>query len=482
MTVNKISQKLFLIGIFFIAITIANFPMRSVMVVLSDEFSTCILLGMFVFLCQVIHRKKMLLPYNASFDLFLKFVIYCLLSGILLIPQMAARTYNHQLVLQKFVYYYIFLLIMCMMMIFIYNILHTTPEIYKKITHVFMFGLVLQLVYACIQFLKQIGNTQAINFIALTGPYFGRGIDSMSAYWLKLYGLTEEPSGLANYMVFIFPWLLFAFLQASHSEHHKRIKQGSCFLIFFVMIFVLFFTFSRTAMLSFFLMLFISALIFHSQIMHAFIRKKIQVFISVVAVVSILSIIPSYISSIWDAPVSIDSMVEMTVNSIFSEEGRQSSDSNITRIGGMAASVRIWEDNPIIGCGFGTSRLYMAEYYPDWAKNSSEVVDGLTVVDNISYSYRELTSAVLPRLLAENGALGMMIWLLLWGYMMVHCYKIYPMVDSYKQDILKIIFLMIVAGFILSFNLNYIFSYEYLLFLPIYWDMMDKMADKKPIQ
>lgn len=76
----------------------------------------------------------------------------------------------------------------------------------------------------------------------------------------------------------------------------------------------------------------------------------------------------------------------------------------------------------------------------------------------------------------------MMIWLLLWGYMMVHCYKIYPMVDSYKQDILKIIFLMIVAGFILSFNLNYIFSYEYLLFLPIYWDMMDKLADKKPIQ
>ena len=150
-------------------------------------------------------------------------------------------------------------------------------------------------------------------------------------------------------------------------------------------------------------------------------------------------------------------MVDQLLTSFLDPQERAASSSNITRTGGMMAGIKIFFDHPLLGTGFGTQSLYQAEYYPIWAKDSEEVVSGLSVVEPTTHRYREMPSVLLTRVLAEGGIIGFFIWLLMFAYIVYDCVYMWKH-TPYHNDILffKSIAWMVCISQLLSFNINYI--------------------------
>ena len=437
--------------------------------VLSNEFSVLLLIGTGLMILALLAGIHIYIPKNKQYQYFLSFFVYHVIACFFLMPSLISYVFDGRNAFSKSVLYLFFFLIMNCIMLYIYNMLRSDRHIYKKISVILLAAFFIQMVYSSIQLLKMMGVPFAIDFITTTGPIFGRGIDSMKAYWLKLYGLTEEPSALANYIIFMMPWLLIAksFIQ----KNNIFIKAIYLLLIALGMV-ILFFTFSRTAYFGALIAILIGALIFKSEIKYRLIHSKIKNICLIVIISSAITFIPTYVSSVWEASINVDDMVDQLLTSFLDPQERAASSSNITRTGGMMAGIKIFFDHPLLGTGFGTQSLYQAEYYPIWAKDSEEVVSGLSVVEPTTHRYREMPSVLLTRVLAEGGIIGFFIWLLMFAYIVYDCVYMWKH-TPYHNDILffKSIAWMVCISQLLSFNINYIFDPIFILLFPVYWDV-----------
>lgn len=468
MYANKLMAIPLYIAVFFIPVVFVGWP--SISTVWSDPFGICLIIGFFIMLIFHFCGMKIYMPRSKQLKIFLLFIAYHIITGIINYYDLASDVFDSRLVLQKYIIYIFFLCIMFGVDIYIYNVLKIKKSMkILLLSKVLLVALFLELVYSLIQFMGIIGMPMMIDLVTNIGPAFGRGELGMRAYFLKLYGFTGEPSSLANFIIFTFPWLLIIFYNIKNKMTLKI--MFICLLV--VDMFVLFMTFSRTAYFGAVLSCLIGILLFKKELIN-FIKKDIKKIITAsIIFFCAINCIVSYILVEWKAPVNLDEMINVTIASFINEDERKTNGSNITRVAGMYAAVNAAADKPLLGCGFGTLSLYQNKYYPNWAVASEEIVNGLTVVESKTHGFREMPTMVIARTLAEGGIIGMLIWIMMFLVIIIDCLKLNKKSVGIKSVYIRCVAWMAIISQILAINTSYIFSYIYVLLFPIYWSIRD---------
>ena len=460
----------FYIAVFFAPISFADWP--SISTVWTDPFGLFLLLGLIAMLILHLLGEKIYIPKCKNFSVCFLFIAYHTIAVGILYFNLASYVFDTRLALQKYFVYIVFLSVMILIDVYIYNVLKRQTEGILLIAKILLISFILEMVYSIAQFMKIIGIPEMIEFVTNIGSYFGRGESGMQAYFLKLYGLTEEPSALANFIVFMLPWLLIIFYHVKK----KHALKWSLIALIFLGLFVLIMTFSRTAYFAFILSVLIGCFIFKDELITSIKKEKNKLVIAMILLVVCANYLSNYIYNIWDAPINIEDMIDAVFSSFINSDERVSNSSNITRAAGMVAAINVFLDNPILGTGFGTLSLYQHEYYPSWAVNSIEVVEGMTIVTPESHLFREMPTTVIFRILAEGGIIAILIWTIMFMMIIIDCLKISKKVNKNQKIYIKCIAWMTIISQILAFNISYIFSYVYVLLFPIYWFIRDDFS------
>jgi len=126
--------------------------------------------------------------------------------------------------------------------------------------------------------------------------------------------------------------------------------------------------------------------------------------------------------------------------------------SSLVRSAHIFASFEVWLANPLFGSGLGQAGFVLPQFYPDWYTPSSPEYD---VWMSKSAFGGTPSFALLPKLLAEIGLLGLAI-LLIWVFPTIK-----NIVNSFKNKDLTRIYALSFTGFLLAS-----FGVEGYLFLP----------------
>lgn len=465
----------FYIAMVLIPVELVGFPHFTT--VFSSPDGIFLLLGTFLYAGFFLWNRHIPVPKSSSFRFLFAFVLYHLVAGVILFPELAAYSFGGRLALSKYILYMIFLFIMLGMELYIYYVLTRRPHALRTLSHVLFITLAAELIYSFVQFLKMVGIPFAVDFMQWAGLIFGRGEESMLAYWLKLYGTTGEPSALANYLLFMIPWIVMEYILVRSS----KVKRYIVMLVILLALFVYFFTFSRAAYFGGLISLAIGLLFFWRELFTAMRESFRKIVLGLFCLILVFSFLPSYISNSWDSQMSVEDMTDMVFSSFLDPDARSNSTSNITRTGGMVAAVNVFQEHPIIGSGFGTLPLRQIYYYPEWAKASEEVVDGMDVVPAETKAPREMPGSVLAKVLAEGGLIGMALWCFMFGSIICSCLRLARMTQKIESVLLRCVAWMCVIALVSGINANYIFLFSYILIFPVCWSVEYRVRRGYPI-
>ena len=208
--------------------------------------------------------------------------------------------------------------------------------------------------------------------------------------YTRLHSLAIEAPTFAMYMGVVFPWVL------SLCHICKGIRMLGSVLLSVYLVLLIILSFSRTAYIVTGMEIILYALLFRREGLKK--RYICIVFIPAVFYYILLNNDTGFLS--------VDLL--QVFSSIFMSEGYYSA-SNTVRYGTVMAGLGIWNDNPILGVGYGGYGFYSFDYFPAsiwlapdpfiWADNS--LVNGTWPPIHNLY----------VRLLAEAGAIGLIAWI-----------------------------------------------------------------------
>lgn len=135
------------------------------------------------------------------------------------------------------------------------------------------------------------------------------------------------------------------------------------------------------------------------------------------------------------------------------------------RYGSQVAAYHLWLDNIFFGVGLGQAKFCLLNYIPDWAWISSDM---FMFQDNM------VVFGVYPRMLAEQGIIGMILYSLLWGMVIYKLRKkcLYSKNDEEKMFIVALS--VAIIGTLLTMNNWDMLSYPAIwVLLALAWRMCE---------
>ena len=117
---------------------------------------------------------------------------------------------------------------------------------------------------------------------------------------------------------------------------------------------------------------------------------------------------------LWLVGESLNNTVEFDITSIylslFNDDGVHDM-SNLARYGSGLAAFNLWQEFPILGCGFGGFGFYASEYYPNWAWLSPEI--SIWSTNTPQGGAWPPVHNIYTRILSELGIVGFFTWVLI---------------------------------------------------------------------
>lgn len=294
-------------------------------------------------------------------------------------------------------------------------------------------------VYSVVEILSMFNDAWKPILASLDALFRGGDIGKVS---FKVRSVSYEASTLGNYLAIVAPFILVKMICG---------ERKYIFLCIYLMI-MAFMTYSRTV----YVVLFIDVLL-----ISVFYKKWRYLFLIITSLFCISATIAAVNDNLWFPNISLLDIFSSLIDS--DDSGRITS--NYMRYGSQVAAYHLWLDNIFFGVGLGQAKFCLLNYIPDWAWISSDM---FMFQDNM------VVFGVYPRMLAEQGIIGMILYSLLWGMVIYKLRKkcLYSKNDEEKMFIVALS--VAIIGTLLTMNNWDMLSYPAIwVLLALAWRMCE---------
>lgn len=362
--------------------------------------------GFLILIFQFLKNGDFKIPINSRiFNVLLVFLLWCLCTTILNINTVWVSYFKQTSGIFRFIRQYISIIISCIIFFLYYWNILESKKIYKLLfilRKTLLLSLIFVFIYGFLETLIEVFHIRPIRYFLklfdffpfLDVNYSGDGRISSVAY--------ESPS-LGNYLITISAWM-FSYVLTS-----KKVYR---FLPSFMVLFLAYFSGSRTALIVISVQLFLFLMVLYK--MKDYRKVLINILVSVLLIATTLLVINGN---------SILKDVDKKVESLSFFKNLKESNSNKSRLGMQYASLQVFIEHPIIGVGYGQETYYKRFKYPLWATEGNW--EFKLFYNN--HSIKSFPSAynIYTRFLAETGIIGISIWLYLIYLSITHSKRIF---------------------------------------------------------
>ncbi len=417
------------------------------------------LLGFFVFVVDCLRKGRVSIPYKSPiFQALSVFLIWCIITIILNFSAVSDSYFKHTGGIYRFIRQYISLMISTLVLVlYFWNVIlnWTIPQILYKIRKLLLYCLIFVFVYGFFETLVVVFHFFPARYVLDAFAYF----PFLDANYLpggRISSVTYESPSLGNYLITVSAWM-FSYIFTEKNRYR--------YIPTLMVLFLTFFSGSRTALVNISLQFIILVSVMYS--MKEYKKKVTTGFVYVVIFSGILLVANGN---------KIIKAVNEKVESLNFKGNLTKSISNQSRFGMQYASIQVFKEHPIVGVGFGQETYYKRFHYPKWAtKNNYEFPMHYENKNERSFptSYNIYT-----RLLAETGIIGVLIFL----YFIYLCLLNSRKVWKESQDEKKILGFIVMLSF-LGFSLNWLQTdffrqYGYWMCMVILIKLMADRTDK----
>ncbi|MBS1533434.1 MAG: O-antigen ligase family protein [Bacteroidetes bacterium] len=388
------------------------------------------LLGFFVFVIDVVNSGKISIPYRSKvFRALSLFLVWCIVATVLNYNAVSESYFKHTGGVYRFIRQYISLMISTIVFVFYFwNVIYkwSFVEILYKIRRILLYCLIFVFVYGFLETLVVVFHFFPAKYILSVFDYFPF-LDVNYPPGERISSVTYESPSLGNYLITVSAWM-FSYIFTEKNKYR--------FVPTFMVLFLMFFSGSRTALINIGIQFMVLISVMYS--MEEYKRVITKGLLYTVVISSFLLILngEKIVKSIEDKAESLNFRKNLTTNI-----------SNQSRFGMQYASLQVFKEHPIVGVGFGQETYYKRFHYPRWAtKNNFEFRLHYQNKNEKSFptSYNIYT-----RLLAETGIVGFGLFL----YFILMCFfkskKIWKEAKE-ERKILGFILMISFLGFILN--------------------------------
>lgn len=346
--------------------------------------------GGLLFLNNVLKKEIFYFPHKNLIIYFLLFFIaWCLLSYLFNFSSIQNNFFKSRSGNNRFVSQFISLLIPSIfLMYYFWNVIRkwTILTILTVIRRVIWYSFLFVFLFAILEMLVARWNfALAYQIIDFFNHLFF--INKYDFYENRLSSVTFEVPALGNYLIFAAGWM-FSYILTYKNKWLGVIPS-------FMIILLVVLSGARAATVIVLIQFFIFLYFLCSIKSYG---KYLQLSVKSIVVVLVFILL-------WKGNSLIDKFY--TNFNLFTVENNIS---NQTRYGMQYASLKVFEENPIVGVGLGQNGFYKKNYYPEWAiKNNYEFTDWYMneEVYNFPPDFNLFT-----RLLAETGVIGFILFII----------------------------------------------------------------------
>lgn len=332
------------------------------------------------------------------------------------------------------------------------------------------FGIVLFVLYACMDVFYLAGNSWAKEALEILNPYI-HYIDTLSGWWPpllwegQLRSLFLEPSHVGNFVAVALPAIFFKIVTS-----HKGYKY---YVTLFLISFFVYLSQSRTAYFMYLFSLFIWwGMVFVARINNTIKAALISCAVIIISIFCGSFFIHDIQSSTNHSNLKIDNSFNIQVNGDIKNDltndisnnlgslKNEKSRSNAARYALIKSSWRGFKNHYVMGVGYGLSTNHIVEQFTSDERNVWEVKnwiyslqkDGITKV-----SLNSLTEYVTK--LEETGVIGLVIFFIPIIYLLFKLSRELCMKNNERNERAIIIFLLVtivselLSGMNLSLNI-----------------------------
>lgn len=390
-TLKKIYFSLFLIGFFFFPFNDFD-GIPALGEYANESGSYFFILGFLVLCIDSLYKGKIAIPYRDKiFQILLLFLVWCVVTTILNGNVVVDSYYKQTGGVYRFLRQYISLLLAAFIFVILFwNSLKdlTSRELLIVIRKVFLYNLVFAFVYGIFEVLISVFNVYAVMPIMQLFNFFPF-LDVNFESGGRISSIGYEVPSLGNYLITVSGWM-FSYIYTEKSKWR--------FVPILMVLFLTFFSGSRTALINITLQLAMFIYLLYSIKSY---RKTLLVGLQFVAVISVLTVVV-FGNQIVRA-------VDKKVESLNFSANLTKSISNQSRFGMQYASLEVFKENPIIGVGFGQETYHKIYHYPPWATHNN--YEFRAVYQNQNITSFPTSYNIYTRLLAETGIIGVAIFL-----------------------------------------------------------------------
>ncbi len=386
--IDKLTKILFFVGIFFIPFN--SFDGISFLGEYQNEAAAFFFIFGFFLIVLNGFNRAIAIPYrNPIFQVLLLFVAWCLICTLLNFHTVLQSYFKLTSGINRFIRQYISLILSSIILfIFYWNVIlkMELKEILFKIRKVFLLSLIIAFIYGFLETLIIVFKIPSVSAIIGLFNYFP--FLNVKVFGDRISSVSYEAPFLAIYLITIAGWM-FSYIYTS-----KGIMK---FAPMFMILFLTFFSGSRTGLFVVFIQLiaFLSILFYSKKY-----RKYALIFIGFVIVILTTLILAN-------SKVVIEEFGKK-IESFNIKENLTESVSNKSRIGIQYASFQVFKEHPVVGVGFGQQTYHNRFFYPVWATTNNYEF-------NLFYKNQFLKSFppgynLYLRILTETGIIGILIY------------------------------------------------------------------------
>ncbi len=389
-SLRKLYTYLFFIGWFFFPFN--DFEGIKEFGEFKNESGAFFFIAGFVFLLiEALRIKKISIPYkNLLFGTLLLFFAWCIITILINFNAVCDSYFKHTGGIVRFIRQFFSLLVSAFIFfIFYWNVIigWNATRILNTIRKVLLIGLVFVFFYGFIETLIIYFHIGALRPVLGIFDYFPF-LDVNYQPDGRISSVAYESPSLGNYLITISGWM-FSYIFTE--------KGKSRFIPTLMVLFLTFFSGSRTAFINIGLQLVILFSVLYS--MHQYRGLLRDAFkYTLLATVVLLFLNGDKITKAFTEK----------AESLNFRENLTKSVSNQSRFGMQYASLQVFKDHPITGVGFGQETYYKRFYYPRWAKKDN--YEFKLKYENKNDRSFPTAYNIYTRLLAETGIIGFLIF------------------------------------------------------------------------
>lgn len=453
-TLRHIYTLLFFVGLFFIPFN--NFEGLSFLGEYQREAGSYFFILAFGVLClESLMKGSVNLPYkNVLFQLVCLFVLWTILATLFNLPTVLDSFYKQTSGIGRFIRQFISLILSAFVFFALFwNIVRVwnLDQILKYIRTPLLAGLTFVFIYGVIEtaiLVFGIGALKPIlnlyNFFPFVNVELYDGLG-------RIKGVSYRVPDLGNYLVYISAWMF------SYILTHKSILR---FIPALMILFLMVFSGSRTALVNVTLQLFLfGGLMFLSS-------RYRQLMLKIVAGTAVAFAVVFVFNS-----KAIINAVSEKIESLNFTKKTDHDISNRTRFGMQYASIQVFKKHPITGVGLGQETYYKIYEYPNWSTRNNWEYD--FVYKNQKIKSFPPAYNMYTRLLAETGLIGFGIFILMIVLPIANCYRIWKTQPNPQLKIVALILFTSMTGLLVNWlQVDFFKQYGFWLCLAVLIKLM----------